>query len=74
MIPKLEPLEFKTKKKPLNLYIFFVASPTFPSGCYKPRGKFNISCSGYNKKEYFNFVDQIHLAETQLFHIILILL
>ena len=28
-------------------YIYFIGSPTFPSGCYKLRGKLNIPCSEY---------------------------
>ena len=27
--------------------IYFIGSPTLPSGCYKLRGKLNIPCSGY---------------------------
>ena len=31
-----------------HLCIYFIGTPTFPSGCYKLRGKLNLSCSGYN--------------------------
>ena len=30
-----------------HLCKYFIGSPTFPSGCYKLRGKLNIPCAGY---------------------------